>query len=63
MFRDSLITALRPKWVAINMLSIFNSFSCDFHDGLGFSFVVFVILRVIVSLVDNEISDVEVGIL
>jgi hypothetical protein len=63
MFRDPLKKALWPKLVATNMLSIFNSSSCDFHDGLGVSFVVFVILGDIVSLVGNEISAVEDGIL
>jgi len=62
MFRDPLEFALWSKWGVTNVLRIFQSYSCDFHDGLGFPFVVSVILRGIVPMVDNEVSAKENGI-
>jgi len=63
MFRDRLELAPRSKWVETNMLRIFKSCSSyDFHDGLGFPFVVSVILRGIVPVANNEISAEEDGI-
>jgi len=59
MIRDPLQLALRSKWVATNMLRIFQPCSYDFHDGLDFPFVVSVILRGRVPVADNEISAEE----